>query len=99
MKFDAISHERYLRAVTHDDDLIRFALERMRVGASKYPASDDSASRDFLAEGYEELVDGLNRVIMHMDRPEVTHTLLLYKVVEAILEAIQGLNLLRATTP
>ena len=97
MKYDAISHERYLRSVTHDNDLIRFALARMAFGASKYPASDDSASRNFLDEGYEELVDCLNRIVMHMDRPEVSHTLLLYKVVEAILEAIQGLNLLRAS--
>lgn len=97
MKYDPTSHERYLRAVTRDDDLIRYALQRMADGAAKYPPIDDSTSRNFLDEGYEELVDGLNRLIMHMGRPDVTHTMLLYNVIESMLNAIQGINLLRAS--
>ena len=64
-------HEKTLRDFLGPDQepILQHALQRMEVGRLKWekPVLDHS-NRDFMKEGLEELIDGLNRLVMEYNR-------------------------------
>jgi len=68
-------HEKTLKAMVPELGavMVDYAMERMRFGALKHekPGMVD-VGRDFVAEGIEELIDGINRLVMEHDRRVAT---------------------------
>lgn len=92
MKVDPTLHARTLRLFTNDEVLIKFAMERIAFGGLKYQ-KDDLAERDLLVEGREELVDGLNRFVMHAEYVNGNRTLV--EICLKLVELIRAIDLLR----
>ncbi|HEY6018407.1 MAG TPA: hypothetical protein VIY48_00450 [Candidatus Paceibacterota bacterium] len=93
---DLAQHEHVLRKFVAAKDICEHAMVRMKYGATKYeravPRFDDS-NRDFLAEALEEFIDGLNRLIMEINRNGELP--LMHEVIFSALETIRGVQLLR----
>jgi RNA binding exosome subunit len=93
---DLEKHEHTLRSFVEDEEVIKYAMERMDYGASKYelcigPIDPD---RDLLAEGREEFIDGLNRLIMHINK-QAAYSPVMAQVIFEALSVIRGINLLK----
>ena len=109
MAQDLRKHEYILRQFTADERIIDYAMRRMEDGVAKYERGHrhdcaiavnarhgcTCSERSFIAEGYEEVVDGVNRLVMEVNRKQGKISPVLHETILTALETVRGLALLK----
>ena len=94
---DLKQHEAMLEKYIAEPDIRAYAMERMQYGTLKYenPVQVQNANRDYLAEAREEFIDGVNRIIMEMNKRGAPPTPLMDEIIFTALAVVRGVSLLK----